>query len=166
MSYDYLIKKNNNKLSVKLKKTEDKGLAMFATKAIQKGDVIAFYKCKVFLNKTYESPTNNVYIFEIYKKNGEAYKRLIGDIDKDSFPDPVDNIPFWGPFINEPSKNQRVNSEIDINQKENYQDKTFTSPGDTMIYKLVATRKIKPGEEILWYYGKDYERNYQVGKKY
>jgi len=164
MSYDYLIKKNNNKLNVKLKKTKDKGLGLFATKVIKEGDVIAYYKSKVYRTKEHES--DNVYIFEVYRKNGEAYKRLIADIDEDSFSDPLNNIPFWGPFANEPSKNQRVNCEIDINLKETYQDKTFLSPGDSVLYKLVATRKINPGDEILWYYGKDYERNYQVGKKY
>ena len=166
MSFDYLIKGNNNKLSIKLKKTKEKGLSIFATKNIKKGDVIAFYKCKVFREKTYDSPTNNVYIFEIYKKNGDEYKRLIGDIYEESFLDPIENIPFWAPFVNEPSKHQRVNSEIDINTEENYKDKRFISPGDTIIYKLVATRKIRPGDEILLYYGKEYKRNYEVGKKY
>ena len=33
------------------------------------------------------------------------------------------------------------------------------------IYKLVAIRHIKPGDEILWYYGPDYNRDYEVSKK-
>lgn len=166
MSFDYLIKKNRKDLSIKLKKTKDKGLSLFATKDINKGDVIAYYKGKIFRTSTYESPTDGVYSFEVYKKNGEPYKRLIGDIDENSFPDPLDKIPFWGPFANEPSQNQRVNTDVDINLKENYSDKTFSSPGEDFIYKLVATRKIRKGDEILWYYGKDYPRNYKVGKKY
>jgi len=166
MSFDYLVKKNRKDLKVKLVKTEDKGLGVFATKDINKGETIAYYKFKVFRENTYESPTNFVYSFEVYKKNGEPYKRLIGDIDEESFPDPIDSISFWGPFINEPSQNQRINADIDVNLKENYENKTFSSPGESMVYKIVATKKIRPGEEILWYYGKDYPRNYKVGKKY
>ena len=166
MSFDYLIKKNRKDLKVKLKKTKEKGLGLFANKDIKKGEILAYYKIKIFRTNTYESPTDSVYIFEVYRKNEEPYKRLIGDIYEDSFPDPVDNIPFWGPLVNEPSQNQRVNAEIDINTKENYKDKTFSSPEETMIYKLVATKKIRKGDEILWYYGKDYPRNYKVGKKY
>lgn len=163
---DSLLKKNRRDLKIEVKKTENKGLSLFAKKSINKGELIAYYKAKVFRKNGYESPTNSIYLFEVYKKNEETYKRLIGDIDGDSFPEPKDGIPFWAPLVNEPSKNERINSEIDINTKENYIDRTYLSPGDTIIYKLIATRKIKPGDEILWYYGKDYPRNYQVGKKY
>ena len=163
---NHLLKKNRKDLKIEVKKSKEKGLSLFAKKPINKGEVIAYYKVKVFRKIGYESPTDSVYLFEVYKKNGEAYKRLIGDIDEDSFPEPKDGIPFWGPLANEPSKNERINSEIDINLKENYVDRTYLSPGDSMIFKLVATKKIKPGDEILWYYGNDYDRNYQVGKKY
>ena len=162
MDYRKLIK--GKKLLVTLKKDPVKGVGLYAREKILKGDIIAFYKIKVFLLKDYE--TDGVYSFEVYKKNGDEYKRLIGDIYEESFPDPIENIPFWAPFVNEPSKHQRVNSEIDINTEENYKDKRFISPGDTIIYKLVATRKIRPGDEILLYYGKEYKRNYEVGKKY
>tara|TARA_R110001599_G_scaffold287650_2_gene490244 strand:- start:2905 stop:3411 length:507 start_codon:yes stop_codon:yes gene_type:complete len=161
-----VINRTDKTLSVKLKKTKEKGISLFATKIINKGETIAFYKIKVFLTRTYDSPTNYVYYFEIYRKNGEAYKRLVGDIDADSFPEPIDGISFLAPFANEPSESQRVNAEIDINLKENYIGKTFLQPGDVLVYKLVASKKIRPGEEILWYYGKDYNRNYKVGKKY
>ena len=46
----------------------------------------------------------------------------------------------------------------------NYSDKTYSLAGETGIYKLVASKKIKPNDEILWYYGSGYERNYNVSK--
>lgn len=106
-----------------------------------------------------------MYSFGVYRKNEDEYKRLIGDIDLESFPQPINDITFWAPFANEPSKGERCNAEIDIDTKYNYQNKTYTKPGETMIYKLIAKRKISPGDEIMWYYGKGYERNYKVGRK-
>lgn len=166
MDYKKLLRQTKNKknLSVTLKETEGKGVGLFATKNINKGDVVAYYKIKVFREKDYESPTDFIYSFHVYRKNGDEYKRLIGDLYEGSFPEPINNIPFWGAFINEPTKSQRTNTEVDIDLKTNYSDKTYSSPGDTMVYKLVATKNIKPGEELLWYYGPNYSRNYAVGK--
>jgi len=161
MDYRKLIK--GKKLSVTLKKDPVKGVGLYAREKILKGDIIAFYKIKVFLLKDYE--TDGVYSFEVYRKNGDEYKRLIGDIYEESFPEPIDGIPFWAPFANEPNKGQRTNAMIDIDLKGNFVGKTYLSPGDILIYKLVATKMIKPGSEILWYYGPDYSRNYSVSKK-
>ena len=160
MDYRKLIK--GKKLAITLKKDPVKGVGVYAREKISKGDVIAYYKMKVFLSRDHE--TDGVYIFEVYKKNGDAYKRLLGDIYEGSFPEPIDGIPFWAPFVNEPNKGQRSNSDIDIDLKGNYQNRTYLSPGDTLVYKLVATKTIKPGSEILWYYGPDYLRNYSVSK--
>ena len=49
--------------------------------------------------------------------------------------------------------------------KGNFKDRKYLVPGDIVIYKLISTKMIKPGTEIMWYYGPDYERNYIVGKK-
>lgn len=157
--------KNKEKLSIELKETKEKGFAIFATKNIEKGDVIAYYKCMVYSDKDHESPTGSVYTFYAYRKNGQEYKKLICDIYEDSFPEPINNIPFWAPFVNEPSLNQKENSDIDLDLKTNYKDRNFTKSGDTLTYKLVATRRIRPGEEITWFYGPDYKRDYKVGKR-
>ena len=166
MDYQKILKETPDKknLNVTLKKSKDKGVGLFATKTIKKGDTIAYYKIQMFREKDYESPTDFVYSFEVYRKNGEIYKRLIGDIYPDSFPEPENNIPFWGPFANEPSQNQRTNADIEIDLEENYKDRNFSVPGDTMVYRLVATKIIRPQDEILWYYGRHYPRNYKVGK--
>ncbi len=159
MNYKKLIRPN---LKVTLKKTKKKGVGLYATQKIDKGEVIAFYKIKIFRKKDYESPTNSVYLIEVYQKNGKPYKTLIGDIDENSFPEPVDGIPFWAPFANEPSKNEKTNSELEIELKTNYSDRKYSTPGESMTYNLVATKKILPGEEIMWFYGKDYDRDYEI----
>ena len=46
--------------------------------------------------------------------------------------------------------------------KQNYKKRTKVKEGQSMVYKLVAVRHIKPGDEILWYYGPDYNRDYEV----
>ncbi len=167
LDYRKLLKTvDNKKVKITLKKTEEKGVGLFATKKIEQGEVIAYYRIKVFRQKDYESPTNGTYTFEVYRKNGEAYKRLIGDICEESFPPPgEDNIPFWAPFANEPTVSQRTNAEIDTNVKELYLSKTYSMIDDIVTYKLVASKDIQPKEEIMWYYGDQYSRNYKVGKK-
>ena len=167
MDYRKLLKdvKNKKDLKITLKKTEEKGVGVFATQTIKKGETVAFYKIKIYREKDYESPTDSVYTFEVPRKNGEIYKRLIGDIYEGSFPLPEENIPFWGPFINEPSGNQRINTYIDFDLVRNYKDRTYSQPGDTIIYRFIATKMIRKGEEVLWYYGDKYPRNYKVKNK-
>jgi len=167
LDHKRILKKTKNKkdLSVTLKKTKLKGVGLYATKHIKKNEIIAYYKIKVFRTKGYESPTNFMYSFEVYKKSGDEYKTLIGDLDLNSFSDPVDDITFWAPFANEPTKSQRSNAELDQNTDGNYKNKTKVKIGQYMIYHLVARKDIKPGDEIMWYYGPDYERDYIAGKK-
>ncbi len=156
--------KNKDKLKVILKKDNIKGTGIYAIKPIKKGETIAYYKITVFKHDTHKSPTGSVYTFTIYTAGGNPSQAFIGDIDLTSFPtpSPKNNIPFWGPFANEPSGNQKVNAEIDTNQRRNYKDKKRMQLGDSMVYDLVATRNIKPGEEVVWYYGEDYKRDYEV----
>lgn len=156
---------NKDELSVTLKRTANKGVGLYATKHIKKGETIAYYKITVFKTSVYESPTNYMYSFEVYKKDGDNYKRLIGDVDLKSFPEPLNDIPFWGPFANEPSINQKSNAHLDMNLKENYKNRKKVDVGQTMVYQLIATKHIKPGDEILWYYGPDYIRDYKVSEK-
>mgnify|MGYP006308700553 CR=1 FL=1 len=91
------IKKNTkdlDKLKVTLKKDKLKGVGLYATKPIKKGELIAYYKLKTFSFKKYESPTDMVYSFEVYTKRGKESKRLIADICLESIPKPKKNIPY------------------------------------------------------------------------
>ena len=166
LDYKRILKNTPNKknLSVTLKNSP-KGVGLYATKPFKKGDTIAYYKVRIFKYKNYISPTDSVYSFGIYRKNGDEYKTLIGDIDLDSFPPPKNNITYWAPFANEPNKDERVNAEVDENKEGNYKNKTYSKAGENAIYVLKAGRDIKKGDEIMWYYGKGYERDYKVGKK-
>ncbi len=160
-------------------KQDEKGIGLYATKPILKNEVIALYKLKVFKKSDYKYPYGGIYIFTVYRKNGEAYKTLIGDLYSGSFPKSISksnnskstskskkdiNIPYWAPFVNEPSNVKDINSDIDVDFKTTYQNKSFLKSGNILTYKLVATRNIEPGEEITWYYGDDYERDYTVNK--
>ena len=154
--------KNIQNLKVELKMTPKKGAGLFAKKLIKKGEIIAYYKLKVFNFKKYDSPTDMKYSFAIYKKNGKESNMLIGDIDEDSIPDPIGNVPFWGIFANEPSGKQKPNSEVDTKNNLNYQNRNKIKIGTNIIYGLIASRNIRPGKEITWYYGEDYERDYKI----
>ena len=149
-------------LKIELKKHQVKGYGLFAKKLIKKGEVIAFYKVTVYYAARYKSPTNNIYTFNVYKLDGNENKRYIGDIDNNSFPKPINNISFLAPFANEPSEkeNEVINSEMDYNLDENYKNRKIVKVGDTLIYNLIALKNIKKGEEVLWYYGDEYVRDY------
>ena len=150
---------NSNKLKVTLKWSRDKGIGLFATKNIKQGELISYYKISVFNYKKYNSPTNNIYAFDVYNKKEKPLKSMIGDIDLNSLPAPFNNIPFWAPFANEASE-ENSNAEMDIDTNFNYRNKNKINVGDNIIYKLIAKNNIKKGEEINWYYGPDYFRNY------
>lgn len=145
-------------LKVDLKKGP-KGISLYAKKPIKKGNIIAYYKFKVF-KSNHKGVKGDMYSMSVYTKGNRFNDRVIGDIYDGSARPPKYNIPFWGYFSNEPSKNQKENATIDINLKGNYKNRSRIKPGDTMVYKLIASRNIKPGEEIVWCYGDSYFRDY------
>lgn len=157
--------KDIHKLNVTLKATK-KGVSVFSTKPIYKGEIVLYYKLKVYSAKNFKSKTKNKYSCTLYSKRGEEITHLIGDIYPNSVPDPLNGIPFWGHFANEPNPDEKVNTELFTNTKYNYQysNRCKLTPGDTVIYELRAIRYIPPGSEILWNYGPNYERNYEVSK--
>lgn len=152
-------------LKVTLKHDEKKGSGLFAVKHIKEGETIAYYKMTVFNINEYTSPTNLIYSFDIYSIKGKECKNSIGDLDTGSFPPPLNNIPYWGPFVNEPSPKQKLNAEIDIDSESNYKNRKRIKYGSHVTYKVIAKCDIKPGEEITIYYGKDYPRNYKINIK-
>ena len=118
----------------------------------------------IYKNKKWRVPYGKMYNFTVYNKNGRPYTSLIGDLYKGSIPSPVNNIPYWAYFSNEPSPSQKSNSQIFLSNilDDNYKNRTFLKEGDTLVYRLVATTDIKKGEEITWCYGDDYGRNYDT----
>ena len=152
--------RDTNKLKITLRKGT-KGVGIFSTKPIKKGQVIAYYRFKAFDDRTYKSPTKNMYTIALYTKSENEVQNLIGDIFSDSVMPPVRDIPFWGHFSNEPSEGEETNAFIDINTSGNYKDKNRLKVDDVVIYKLVASKDIIKGKEILWCYGDSYDRPYK-----
>ncbi len=149
-------------IKVTLKKNF-KGVSLFSKKPIKKGSVIAYYKFLV--NKyddDFEGVNNSMYTMTVYGKSGRSRDTVMGDIYSGSLEPPKRGITYWAYFSNEPSGDQEENAYLDINTKENYKNRSRVKVGDTMIYKLVASRDIKPNEEITWCYGDYYNRNYKA----
>jgi hypothetical protein len=163
LDINYQLKQTKKyKLKITLKIAKTKGIGLYATQIIKKGENIAYYKLRVCDNTKYQSETDFMYAFTIFTRSGRPIPELIGDIDETSFPPPVRDLPYWGPFVNEPSTNQDINAGFNPNLKDNYKKCGKCGPrkGDLVIYTLYALRDIKVGEEIVVYYGDDYTRDY------
>jgi len=162
--FNYKYAKKNaggSNLKVTLKKNY-KGVSLFAKKPIKKGNVVAYYKFLVNRDDDkFKSQKNRMYTMSIYTKKDQLSRTLIGDIYAGSLHKPRGNISYWAYFSNEPSGKEKENVYLDINLKGNYKNRDKVKPGDTMVYKLVALRDIKPGEEICWCYGGAYVRKYK-----
>lgn len=149
-------------IKVTLKKNY-KGISLFAKKPIKKGSVVAYYKFLVHkYDDNFEGENNNMYTMTVYGKTGRARDTVMGDIYDGSLAPPKNGITYWAYFSNEPSGDQKENVYLDINTLCNYKNRSRVKAGDTMVYKLVASRDIKPNEEITWCYGDYYNRNYKA----
>ena len=149
-------------LKVTLRKNY-KGYSLFAKDLIRKGNVIAYYKFAVFKYvENFVGRKNDMYAMSVYTQKERLNPRLIGDIFEGSLEPPKHGIPYWAYFSNEPSGKQQENAHLDINTSYNYRNRSRVKPGDTMVYKLRASRDIMPGEEITWCYGGAYGRDYKA----
>jgi hypothetical protein len=147
-----------------------KGLGVVARQFIKEGEVLAYYKLEIFREEGYQSPTDFMYAFDVYTKSGNTSRTFLGDISLRTLDPPLweeslqEYIPYWGIFLNEPSPGQQPNVHIDMNLEENYRHRKRVQAGEFMTYVVMATEDIQPGEEVLWYYGSKYERNYPVAE--
>jgi hypothetical protein len=137
-------------LKTRLKKMKNKRVGLFANKQIKKGEVISYYLVKAFKKARFDS----VYSVSLYNNNGSENK-LYGDLCPESLQLPTKSgITYWAYFSNEPSINEHENSYLDFtNSYKETRNKTSIEEGDLVLYKLIASRNIKKGDEILWCYG-------------
>uniref|UniRef100_A0A6C0JRB8 SET domain-containing protein n=1 Tax=viral metagenome TaxID=1070528 RepID=A0A6C0JRB8_9ZZZZ len=166
LDYNYVMKNTPDpkSLKVQLKKDKMKGVGLFARKNIKKGEVIAYYRFKLFSTKNFKSKLNNMYTITVYTKDDNASRALIGDLVPESLLEPVKGIPYWAYFSNEPTfGKQHENCYIDIDLKGNYKNKSRLQAGDFMVYKLRASEDIPAGKEIVWCYGSEFFRDYVPG---
>ena len=166
MSYLINHTKNYDSLKVCLKMTR-KGVGLFARTPIKKGNTVAYYKVKVISDRStkYKKVKDGIYTFSIYTKDDEKIKKYFGDICMESLENPRRGAPFFGYLANEPSNGQSCNVSVDTNLKDNYTDRDEVRPGDFFLYKLVALRDIPENEEICWYYGDHYDRDYEISDR-
>ncbi len=157
--------KDYEKLRVYLKKSY-KGVSLFAREPIKKGQIVSYYKIKVMSERSkVKRVKDGIYTFNIYSKDDEKLKKYYGDICMESLEKPRRGIPFFGYFANEPSNGQVCNTTVDINLKENYSDRDEVRTGEFMIYRLIALRDISIDDEICWYYGDHYDRDYDISDR-
>jgi hypothetical protein len=148
-----------DKLSVTLKEKNPYGTGLFATKLIQAGQTIAWYRmCLVDINKPFTE-----YTFHHYTKSGNLSHNLVGDLFEGSVPPPKRGIPYWAHFVNEPGPQEQPNATIDTNTNGNYKNRKILRKGHIIEYKLVAVKDIRPGAQVFWCYGEDYHaRDYST----
>lgn len=150
---------DQEKLSVKLVVHPKSGTGLQSTKPIKKGKTIAYYKLRIFDANDTPRSTGSVYTFDIYDKQRKLMPHLTGDLCPESAPPTKGGVPYWAYFANEPLKLEDQNAEIDIATTSNFKGGRRTLKiGDHVTYRLVATRDIEKGEDILMCYGINYDR--------
>ncbi len=138
---------NNFKgMKVKARKYPNRGLGIQAQEDIPPGRVVAYYRVrtvKVNTNRRCASYTVNMGS----GRDGVIDESLVYGIYR--------NIPYIGSFCNEPGYGKTENvdlREAGPTQRLGYKD-----------MKLVSTRFIEKGEEIVWCYGESYgKRKYET----
>lgn len=144
-------KKFSQDTKVNVRKTY-KGLSLFASQDIVLGETIAYYHTKIFTFNEVASK-NEKYRVALNVFGGTS-DTFVADIYEDSLLEPINRISYLGYLANEPSPGQKSNCYL--LGKNNWEEYEF------ICYKLIATKKIKKGEEICWYYGEEYERDYEI----
>ena len=155
---------NLSSLKVRLEHIPGKGIGLIANRNINRGEIVSYYKVMVYISRNHVGVMNDAYNIQVVTKSNRDSTTMIGDIYEGSNAKPRGTIPYWAYFSNEPSEGQKSNSLLDINLKSNYRNRHRVKIGDTLVYSLKAKRNIKEGEEIVWYYGTKYVRNYNVGE--
>ena len=142
-----------------LKKTKNKGIAVFANRNIKKDEIVCYYLVKIYDRSNFENIFDNIYTISIKGSNGETLNHLTGDIFEQSLLSPtIDGIAYWGYLVNEPSVNKKINCAC-ISCDENSIFKTKIEHGDLYRFSILALNNIKKGDEITWNYGDRYNRD-------
>ena len=134
------------------------GLGLRAVKSIRRHGVIAYYRMRVsHIDKTEPNP----YLMSLHTFAGYVSKFFVGDVCEVS-PAPRRGIPFVGHLANEACNRASINAEYDSNHQGVYltPKRKILRAGDIIDYKLVASRDIAIGEEVLVDYGPRYNRHY------
>ena len=102
------------------------------------------------------------YVVTLYN-HGEEIEDLAGNICSESLQLPTkDGITYWAYFSNEPSMGQKENCTLKFKNILEETKKKKLKEGDFVVYPLIATSNIEKGDEIVWCYGSDYERDYKT----
>ena len=138
---------NNFKdMKVKARKFPNRGLGIQAQEDIPAGRVVAYYRVRSVpanTNKKCQEYTVDIGT----ERDGVLDETLVYGVYR--------NIPYIGSFCNEPGYGKTENVDLhdaSATQRIGYKD-----------MKLVSTRFIKKGEEIVWCYGESYgKRKYKT----
>lgn len=125
-----------------IRKIDDRiGYGLFADQNYVKDEFVTYYDGETyFTNKEGAEKARGDYV--LVHKIGNTHKWIVINGEK------VFHLSCKGRFINEPHS-----EATSPNLKAKYDDKKC------MIY-FVASRDIKKGEELLWFYGDQYDRNW------
>jgi hypothetical protein len=151
-------KDNIEKDILEVKNTDDmRGSGLFTKVNFKKGDTITLYKAEL---RERTKNDNYEYAIDEYDKYADIfYEDELNNSLKciDLSQCRKNKCTCLGFYINEPTGTEEQNVT--------YKD-VSDSGGKVKIYKIVATKDIKAGDQILWCYGKNYARNYKTNCKY
>lgn len=152
---------------VEVKASAKHGLGLFAKIDIERGQRIAIYQ--VIARPA--SEIDEIYGVILPTTTEESFDYILAGVpikDTSRFVDYEGHIlRNLAMFINEPSPEETSNVDILMNRIENLvrRGQERAKINDVFTYYFYTLRDIKAGEEILWYYGENYHRDYPVSKR-
>jgi len=184
-AYLSTIGKTENDLTVSLRQNSI-GWGIYANRDFNKGDVVAYYKMRVYSTSstTRPKPTKMArgyanYAIEMRSASNRALGfQIEGNLAPECMQHPgKSGVPYWGFMANEPFLKEEIaeyeegmehdeqlngNVKLDYDPEYNYAlaGRQKIEPGDHVRLLLRAKCAIDKHEAILWCYGKQFDRSY------
>lgn len=133
-------------MKIFVKKRSGRGLGIVAQEDIPAGRVIAYYRVRTIPIDVHDYKCGHYRVGIDSKRDGVLDETLVYGIYR--------NIPYIGPYCNEPPHGKKMNVDLfqaGPTKRHGYKD-----------MKFVSITEIKKGEEIFWCYGNSYSRSYST----
>lgn len=155
---------NDPRVAVQLVAIPNKGsqLGVVTKRDFKAGQIVAVYVVEV-VDEHVTSPLGTTYNIGACNAKGKPQPDKLGIITLPCLVDDLyDGVPRWGAFMNEPCMGESVNVRPVFGRLVHLKPPGRTKEATLMLTHMVTTKAVKAGQELMWCYGADYERDYKT----